>query len=94
MRWTDTLYGTYETFFRTTDTPPYAVFLRRNLINAGGGVEVGRSFVGTFDTKTGPMQEFKLTLAWHEMVHTFAGTLDGEQGARRVVGLPRHRRLR
>jgi predicted metalloprotease with PDZ domain len=77
MRWTNTLYGSYEKFFRTTDTPPYAVFLRRNLINAGGGVEVGRSFVGTFDTKTDP-QEFKLTLA-HEMVHTFAGTLDGAQ---------------
>jgi predicted metalloprotease with PDZ domain len=77
MRWTNALYGNYEKFFRTTDTPPYAVFLRRNLINAGGGVEVGRSFVGTFDTKTDP-QEFKLTLA-HEMVHTFAGTLDGAQ---------------
>jgi predicted metalloprotease with PDZ domain len=75
MQWTGALYGHYESFFRATDSPPYAVFLRRNLINAGGGVEVGRSFVGTFGDKM-DLEDFKLTLA-HEMVHTFVGSLDG-----------------
>jgi hypothetical protein len=77
MAWTQTLYDYYTKFFRQTDAPPYAVFLRRNLVNAGGGVEVGRSFVGTFDKNTDP-KDLKLTLA-HEMVHTFVGTLGGSK---------------
>ena len=78
MRWTRTLYGSYLRFFRAPPGQPYAVFLRRNLVNAGGGVEVGRSFVGTFDEDT-KEKDFELTLA-HEMVHTFVGTLDEPQG--------------
>ncbi|HEY1889553.1 MAG TPA: hypothetical protein VGG63_04065 [Steroidobacteraceae bacterium] len=74
MRWTRKLYGSYLRFFRAPPRQPYEVFLRRNLVNAGGGVEVGRSFVGTFDQQTSE-QDFKLTLA-HEMVHTFVGGLD------------------
>jgi predicted metalloprotease with PDZ domain len=78
MRWTRTLYGSYLRFFRAPPQRPYEVFLRRNLINAGGGVEVGGSFVGTFDRQT-QEQDFKLTLA-HEMVHTFAYALDAPDG--------------
>jgi predicted metalloprotease with PDZ domain len=78
MRWTQSLYGSYLRFFRAPPGQPYEVFLRRNLINAGGGVEVGRSFVGTFDKQTNE-QDFKLTLA-HEMVHTFVGGLDRPAG--------------
>jgi hypothetical protein len=78
MRWTRSLYGSYLRFFRAPPRQPYEVFLRRNLINAGGGVEVGRSFVGTFDRQTHE-QDFKLTLA-HEMVHTFVGGLDTPEG--------------
>ena len=78
MRWTQSLYGSYLRFFRAPPRQPYEVFLRRNLINAGGGVEVGRSFVGTFDKQTNA-QDFKLTLA-HEMVHTFVGGLDTPAG--------------
>jgi predicted metalloprotease with PDZ domain len=78
MRWTRTLYGSYLRFFRASPGQPYEVFLRTNLVNAGGGVEVGRSFVGTFDAAT-KAKDFKLTLA-HEMVHTFVGTLDEPQG--------------
>lgn len=78
MRWTRALYGSYLRFFRAPPRRPYEVFLRRNLINAGGGVEVGGSFVGTFDRQTNE-QDFKLTLA-HEMVHTFAGALDAPDG--------------
>lgn len=78
MRWTRSLYGSYVRFFRAPPRQPYEVFLRRNLINAGGGVEVGRSFVGTFDKQT-ETQDLKLTLA-HEMVHTFVGALDDPQG--------------
>ncbi len=78
MRWTQSLYGSYVRFFRAPPRQPYEVFLRRNLVNAGGGVEVGRSFVGTFDRST-QAQDLKLTLA-HEMVHTFVGGLDEPQG--------------
>jgi hypothetical protein len=74
MRWTQSLYGSYLRFFRAPPRQPYEVFLRRNLVNPGGGVEVGRSFVGTFDKKTDE-RDFKLTLA-HEMVHTFVGGMD------------------
>ena len=78
MRWTRSLYGSYLRFFRAPPRQPYEVFLRTNLVNAGGGVEVGRSFVGTFDRQT-KAQDFKLTLA-HEMVHTFVGALDEPAG--------------
>lgn len=74
MQWTGNLYGYYTHFFQQKDNPPYEVFLRRNPVNAGGGVEVGRSFVGTFD-KGADTKDFKLTLA-HEMVHTFVGGLN------------------
>lgn len=74
MGWTKTLYDSYLTFFNAPQDKPYSVFLRRNLVNAGGGVEVGDSFVATFDANT-QLQDLKLTLA-HEMVHTFVGALD------------------
>jgi len=78
MKWTKRLYDFDIKFFRVGGEPPYAVFLRRNLINPGGGVEVGGSFVGTFGEKTDP-DDFKLTLS-HEMVHTFVRTLGGGEG--------------
>jgi predicted metalloprotease with PDZ domain len=74
MAWTSKLYDYYLGFFHASPKLPYAVFLRRNPVNAGGGVEIGHSFVGTFDKNT-KAQDLKLTLA-HEMVHTFVGTLD------------------
>ncbi|MBV8157686.1 MAG: peptidase M61 [Dyella sp.] len=73
MQWTHRLYNSYLTFFDNHGVT-YNVFLRRNKVNPGGGVEVANSFVGTFDEGT-PVEEFKLTLA-HEMVHTFVGALD------------------
>jgi len=73
MQWTHRLYGTYLKFFDTHGVT-YNVFLRRNKVNPGGGVEVANSFVGTFDDGT-PVEDFKFTLA-HEMVHTFVGALD------------------
>ena len=72
MRWTHDLYGYYLDFFQTPSAT-YNVFLRPNPINPGGGVEIGNSFVGTFDQKT-DVDRFKVTLA-HEMVHTFVDTL-------------------
>ncbi len=75
MQWTNGLYGYYLKFFRAPAQTAYTVFLRRNPINAGGGVEIGHSFVGTFDANTKP-ENLKITLA-HEMVHTFVGTLGG-----------------
>jgi len=73
MRWTHQLYDYYLEFFRTPSAT-YNVFLRSNPINPGGGVEIGNSFVGTFDQHT-DIDRFKVTLA-HEMVHTFVRTLD------------------
>ena len=35
------VYHYYETFFHRPSTAPYGVFLRQNLVNAGGGVELG-----------------------------------------------------
>jgi predicted metalloprotease with PDZ domain len=78
MRWTQSLYGSYLRFFHAPPGQPYKVFLRRNLVNAGGGVEVGHAFVGTFDRET-KAEDLELTLA-HEMVHTFVGGLDAPQG--------------
>lgn len=74
MQWTHRLYDYYLKFFNAGNSA-YTIFLRSNPINAGGGVEVGSSFVGTFDEHTN-VEDFKLTLA-HEMVHTFVGALDG-----------------
>ena len=74
MQWTQNLYGYYLSFFKAEQGKPYSVFLRRNLINPGGGVEIGSSFVGTFDDKV-QIEDLKLTLA-HEMVHTFVGHFD------------------
>jgi predicted metalloprotease with PDZ domain len=77
MQWTEKLYGYDVGFFQAPPTP-FGVFLRRNLINAGGGVEMGGSFVGTFD-KDPDVEDFKSTLA-HEMVHAFVGSLDQPGG--------------
>lgn len=76
LQWTSHLYAHYKAFFRDNETHPYAVLLRSNLINAGGGVELDGAFIGTFDGHTDP-EELKLTLA-HEMVHTFVHGLDGD----------------
>jgi hypothetical protein len=69
------LYEFYERFFKRPSTAPYGVFMRENLVNAGGGVSLGNtSFVTTFGPKT-DLDELKITLA-HEMLHTFVGGLD------------------
>jgi hypothetical protein len=79
MHWTERLYNYYFDYFKPGKVRPYAVLLRRNLINAGGGVSVAGSFIGTFGPDT-TLDPLKITLA-HEMVHTFVGSLDaGGQG--------------
>ena len=74
MVWTEQLYEYYFDFFHPEKVELYAVLMRRNLINPGGGVELGNAFIGTFD-KQADVAEFKITLA-HEMVHTFVRGLD------------------
>lgn len=78
MSWSADLYDDYLKFFREPGNPSYGVFIRRNLVNPGGGVELNRSFVATFGDKT-DVEDLKLTLA-HEMLHTFAGALDTPRG--------------
>jgi hypothetical protein len=74
------LYTYYESFFHRPSTAPYGVFMRENLVNAGGGVSLGNtSFVTTFGPKT-DLDQVKITLA-HEMLHTFVGSLDGGEDA-------------
>ncbi|WP_353069168.1 hypothetical protein RBB75_00160 [Tunturibacter empetritectus] len=69
------LYRFYESFFKRLNTVPYGVFIRENLVNAGGGVSLGStSFVSTFEPTT-DWGQLKITLA-HEMLHTFVGQLD------------------
>jgi predicted metalloprotease with PDZ domain len=71
------LYRYYETFFKRPSTAPYGVFMRENLVNAGGGVSLGQNaFVTTFGPNTG-LDDVQITLA-HEMLHTFAGHIDGD----------------
>lgn len=70
------LFSYYEKFFIRPATAPYGVFLRENLVNAGGGVSLGQNaFVTTFGPKS-DVEKVKITLA-HEMLHTFAGHIDG-----------------
>ncbi|HVN42345.1 MAG TPA: hypothetical protein VMT50_06135, partial [Steroidobacteraceae bacterium] len=74
MQWTGALYGHYEQFFGTSPAP-YGVFLRRNPVNAGGGMGMNRSFIVTFGAGAGSdPTELKFTLA-HEMFHTFQPTM-------------------
>ncbi len=69
LAWTGRLFTHYGRFFGSGDGEPrYGVFLRRNLVNPGGGVGLQDSFVGTFDTGL-DVEDFRLTLA-HEMFHT------------------------
>lgn len=77
MQWTHRLYTFYLRFF-DEKSRTYTVFLRRNVVNPGGGVSIAHSFVGTFDKGTA-LDDFKLTIA-HEMIHTFVGVLDQEGG--------------
>ncbi len=71
LAWTRTLYRHYVSLFRPPDVSSYAVFLRYNSINAGGGVAMYRSFVATFGKGIGAdVDHLKFTLA-HEMFHTF-----------------------
>lgn len=77
MRETARLHGFYRDFFGRPPTP-YAVFLRHNPVNAGGGVGLYRSFVTTFGRNDGGIARIRITLA-HEMFHTFQPLL-GEPG--------------
>jgi hypothetical protein len=77
LTWTQGLYDYYFHFFKPS-VQPYGVFLRRNPINPGGGVESSNSFMGTFGAKT-DAKELKSTLA-HEMIHTFIAGFEGAEG--------------
>ncbi|MDR3737937.1 MAG: hypothetical protein P4L40_02860 [Terracidiphilus sp.] len=77
LQWTERLYRYDSGFFQAKGSRFYAVLLRRNLINAGGGVELNHAFIGTFDKQTSP-GDLKLTIS-HEMVHTFVHGLDGDE---------------
>lgn len=79
MAWTERLREHYERFFKVERTP-YGVFLRRNLVNPGGGIGMYRSFVVTYGEERGSdPTELKFTLA-HEMFHTFQPMMAREDG--------------
>jgi predicted metalloprotease with PDZ domain len=77
MQWTGHLYDRYVVFFKGDARSPYAVFLRPNPVNPGGGIGQEHSFVATFDEHT-VVEDLKFTLA-HEMLHTFIGGLEGDE---------------
>jgi hypothetical protein len=74
MAWTEKLHTWYRGFFKTGSEKPYRVFLRYNPVNPNGGVGLYNSFVATFDQNTNT-KDLELLLA-HEMLHTFAPSLD------------------
>lgn len=86
MQWTERLHGDYVRFF-SAEAEPYTVFLRRNLVNAGGGVSMTHSFVTTFGERGlgNDPQELKFTLA-HEMFHTFQPHLTSAEGPESLAG--------
>ena len=73
MAWTQKLNTWYTRFFAGDPARPYRVFMRSNLVNPGGGVEIPNSFVATFDGST-RADALQLTLA-HEMLHTWGPRL-------------------
>src|SRR5215831_5087192 len=84
MAWTERLHAYMVGFFRSS-IAPYTVFLRRNPVNAGGGIGMLHSFVATFgdaasagDAGKNP-EDLKLTLS-HEMFHTFQPNLTLSEG--------------
>lgn len=80
MAWGARLRTDYIKFFHDLSPEPYGVFIRRNLVNPGGGVALNHSFVTTYGDKTGSdPNDLKLTLA-HEMFHTFAPAIGNPGG--------------
>jgi predicted metalloprotease with PDZ domain len=79
MDWTARLHAWMDGYFPDAGDDPYRVFLRINPVNAGGGAAMINSFLVTFNEATEP-EGLKSTLA-HEMVHTWAGSLEGENNA-------------
>ncbi|HET8750819.1 MAG TPA: peptidase M61 [Sphingomicrobium sp.] len=80
MEWGAHLRGDYIRFFKDSSPEPYGVFIRRNLVNPGGGVALHHSFVTTYGEKTGSdPHDLELTLA-HEMFHTFAPRIGDPAG--------------
>lgn len=77
MQWTGGLYDHYVALFKGDAKSPYAVFLRPNPVNPGGGIGQEHSFAATFDEHTA-VEDLKFTLA-HEMLHTFIGGLEGDE---------------
>ncbi len=73
MAWTEKLNTWYTRFFEGDPARPYRVFMRSNLVNPGGGVEIPNSFIATFDEST-RADDLQLTLA-HEMLHTWGPRL-------------------
>jgi predicted metalloprotease with PDZ domain len=72
MAWGARLRTDYIRFFGDGAREPYGVFIRRNLVNPGGGVAHYHSFVTTYGDATGSdPDDLKITLA-HEMFHTFS----------------------
>ena len=79
MTWTETLYTRYSEFFGANPLS-YGVFLRRNIVNPGGGMALIDSFVATFDDIRGnDPEDLKITLS-HEMFHTFQPYLAAREG--------------
>jgi hypothetical protein len=78
MAWSERLREYFITFFRTQPTQ-YAILMRPNPVNPGGGVGLHRSFVATFGPDT-DADDLRLTLS-HEMFHTFQPMMRPEEGA-------------
>ncbi|WP_374598054.1 peptidase M61 [Sphingosinicella sp.] len=71
LAWMDGLYDRYLELFGKASAP-YAVFMRRNVVNPGGGMGYDGGFVVTYGNTmdTADIEDLKSTIT-HEMFHTF-----------------------
>ena len=78
LQWTEQLHARYSAFFGDHELPTYGVFVRRNKVNPGGGVELSGSFVATYDVVT-KASNLRILMA-HDMLHTWAPSITEPDG--------------
>ncbi len=79
MSWSERLYRSYADFFRTPPEDSYGIFIRFNPVNGGGGRECHRSFLITYNERSGDQPNDLRSLISHEMFHTFSPMLNRPQ---------------
>jgi hypothetical protein len=71
MSWARSLHHRYSQFFGRKADQPYAVFIRYNPVNAGGGTGLFHSFIMTYGAGSGADVAALKSMLAHETFHTF-----------------------